>query len=630
MYRRCLARWASGLLLMYPLVGGCSRPTAFVRHEIHRSYSMDDLGVADLDSDGWLDIFSTNHSYREALLRNDRRGSFQDKLLEWGLGQCIEAPSLASSPLKPKLDRPGLYAYSDGLQLVLQAHQQKTPLSGVIVASEPVDLEGPAQKREPGGRKSVRIEFSLSADQSVRVLGRGRNRKPIHSLEFAPETDLSAVYLGPEKHSPRGYQLRLKGRDRHGFAWVDYDGDGDCDLFSSRGGGSGKMKASPENNDELFLRSPQGYRDEAGPLGIVKGVGSGRQAQWVDQNRDGRLDLHHVCGRNAPPRNHQPHQLYIQTPTGTLRDEANARGLLLRRPGLARWLDLDMDLWPDLLWSDRKGAAVLLNQGGALQPPISVGLSRSTPTITDLDGDGRPECYYADSITLLTILSDGTIEPLEAAPLGLPSSQEAHFVDVDLDGLVDLHLLPGGIYRQEKSSKSTGPPLRFVATGWLRDVHYDDLKYSGWFDADNDGDLDFVAAENVTRGPGGCREYQIFLYENQLKSGHWLQLELVGPAGNAPALGYRVEVRSGQLTQQAQVGQHEFSRRSHGHYRLYFGLGERTKVDEIRVVAPTGVFRFSSPRADRLARLDVRPPTSARGESEDLERPTSFEPAVAD
>jgi hypothetical protein len=59
-------------------------------------------------------------------------------------------------------------------------------------------------------------------------------------------------------------------------------------------------------------------------------------------------------------------------------------------------------------------------------------------------------------------------------------------------------------------------------------------------------------------------------------------------------------------------------------------LGERTKVDEIRVVAPTGVFRFSSPRADRLARLDVRPPTSARGESEDLERPTSFEPAVAD
>ena len=67
----------------------------------------------------------------------------------------------------------------------------------------------------------------------------------------------------------------------------------------------------------------------------------------------------------------------------------------------------------------------------------------------------------------------------------------------------------------------------------------------------------------------------------------WLLVDLRGSPGNRAAVGARVEVVTGDLVQVAEVKAGS-SYLSANDPRVFFGLGERTDVDEIRVRWPDG------------------------------------------
>src|SRR5215831_5393141 len=46
-----------------------------------------DVGITDANGDDVLDIFTTNHNYRQDLLIADGKGGYRDMLTEWGLDQ---------------------------------------------------------------------------------------------------------------------------------------------------------------------------------------------------------------------------------------------------------------------------------------------------------------------------------------------------------------------------------------------------------------------------------------------------------------------------------------------------------------------------------------------------------------
>ena len=99
-----------------------------------------------------------------------------------------------------------------------------------------------------------------------------------------------------------------------------------------------------------------------------------------------------------------------------------------------------------------------------------------------------------------------------------------------------------------------------------------------WVDADNDGDLDLLIAGRGTGARG------VHLYKNGLKNGNgWVKLKLQGKTSNRDAVGARVRLTAGGVTQMMDV------RGGEGHFNpqrplvLHFGLGKATSVTSVKV-----------------------------------------------
>ncbi len=121
-------------------------------------------------------------------------------------------------------------------------------------------------------------------------------------------------------------------------------------------------------------------------------------------------------------------------------------------------------------------------------------------------------------------------------------------------------------------------------------------------DFDNDGDLDVYISN---QGQDGV------LYRNDIGAGNnWLQVELAGKHCNRDAIGTRVTVVSGDLSQIRELdggnGDH-----SQCPYRLNFGLGKRKKIDRVEIRWPTGhVERLTDISPNQLLRYTENTPAA--------------------
>ena len=82
-----------------------------------------DIGVVDANGDGWLDIFTTNHHFRQVLLLADGNGGYRDVVETWRLDQSGDFPLAELSFMAPRPDRPGVYVYWLGTNVIVRAHQ---------------------------------------------------------------------------------------------------------------------------------------------------------------------------------------------------------------------------------------------------------------------------------------------------------------------------------------------------------------------------------------------------------------------------------------------------------------------------------------------------------------------------
>jgi len=119
-------------------------------------------------------------------------------------------------------------------------------------------------------------------------------------------------------------------------------------------------------------------------------------------------------------------------------------------------------------------------------------------------------------------------------------------------------------------------------------------------DYDNDGDLDVYISN---QGQDGV------LYRNDLGNRkNWLQVELTGTNCNRDAIGTRVTVACGKLTQIRELdggnGDH-----SQCPYRMHFGLAGHEKIDRLEIRWPTGyVEKFENLKPNQLLRFTENTP----------------------
>jgi len=184
------------------------------------------------------------------------------------------------------------------------------------------------------------------------------------------------------------------------------------------------------------------------------------------------------------------------------------------------------------------------------------------------------------------------------AGIGLPSLPWIKwgdaFVDLDNDGWEDLIAVNGQVYPQVDSLPS-GARYRQPKNLFMneRNGNFCDASQQAGpalieprvsrglavADLDNDGNMDIVISD-IDGSP-------MILHNNGIPGTHWVNFELEGTKSNRLALGARVTITAGGMTQTDEV-------RSGGSYisqndlRLHFGLASATKIDSIEIRWPSG------------------------------------------
>jgi enediyne biosynthesis protein E4 len=401
-----------------------------------------------------------------------------------------------------------------------------------------------------------------------------------------------------------------------GVAVGDFDSDGFDDLFVTNVG-----------QNQLYHNQGDGsFEVVPAEAGFQESLWS-TSAAWGDVDRDGDLDLY-VCNycdydprRPMPCADEQgtpsichpkdvnpvPDQFYRNLGDG--RFEACARSLGLFGPG-NRGLgvviaDFNNDRWPDIYVANdttanflflsenavsfREAAGLLgcaVNAQGVAQASMGVGCG-------DYDGNGFLDLYLTHFTnewnTLYTNLGDkGFYDTTAIAGLVVPTMKRLAFGtimnDLNQDGRMELFVANGHINPQESGGSGYRmTPQLFSYNG----VTWDDVGDSagdyfkrpvvgrgiGTGDFDNDGKLDLCVVHH---------DCPIVLLQNECQEGTWLQVRLIGRQSARSAVGTRVSVQMGSVTQmQELVGGTSYC--SAVQSQLNFASAEPLKVGSLRI-----------------------------------------------
>jgi ASPIC and UnbV/FG-GAP-like repeat len=612
-----------------------------------------DMGVADVDNDGHLDLYTSNHNYRQYLFVNTGDGSYKDVLGEWKLDQSRPLPGIEQSWTPPPIGKSGLYIYWIGDTLHLRFHQIES-LGPVKVSlqlfnhAQVLKNEGVALRQDvakAGDLTEERLELSAAGSGHV-VLFLDTRGAPLRfaidstwarantfvgSQAIVPQPRAGMVNAGGSTAGPSCatcLEFEMTLLDRHSMAWADINDDGTPDVFVNRGALSGTLRSYPKAirdqvADELLVSKGSGrFEDRSREWGIEKKDCSGRHVRWIDFDRDGLLDLFINCQERGTVAGDYPKQLYRQRRDKHFEDVAAKFGLDLPKVQIIDmvWFDADGDSTIDLFTHEDSGYVLhRLVDGKYVRQLVHVGPFHraSVPglrgdtsdywqfdgklSVADFNADGRLDVFVASKRGNVLLVNDGAgkFRSMSPASIGLPAdSVAAAWVDYDNDGRMDLHVVPDGLFRQD-------PGGRFVRTGLLA---LPAAKYQAaiinWYDRDNDGDLDVVMAlqENASlwrwwdklhksgdvKGKDNRFDWEVLGYDNVKPESSWLQLQLVGKAGNAEAIGAQVRLRTKSGQQTRQVGSHDGAYLSHGHYRMYFGLGGDSGPVSLDITWPDG------------------------------------------
>lgn len=314
--------------------------------------------------------------------------------------------------------------------------------------------------------------------------------------------------------------LPTEGMEIRGLSWGDFDGDGHVDLL----GGSNIMGDRAANRSFVWKnQGGRGFVDVADSIGLTVPGRVSRQANWIDYDNDGRLDLY-AADRAGP------NQLY-RNDGGRFASVMGEGGVNDPRPTVgACWLDYDRDGDLDLFLANQSGAtdALWRNDGDgfvdvAAQAGVeAAGRDRSDGgvgcAVGDYDNDGHLDLFVATYGVHLLYRNngDGTFAEV-AAQAGVAHNGHAvggAWGDYDNDGHLDLF-----VTNYEGPSGEQVPVnllYRNLGDGRFEQVlTRDSLLNAGdhgveWIDFDNDGAIDLSLTDGY--GPEGGH----FVFRNLL------------------------------------------------------------------------------------------------------------------
>lgn len=284
--------------------------------------------------------------------------------------------------------------------------------------------------------------------------------------------------------------------------WADYDRDGDIDLLLT-----GTLLAEPTRPSTFIYTNENGILSEL-PGTTIPGVGRG-SCHWVDWDNDGDLDIF-VTGWTYVTANAVSYiAKFYRNNNGTF--EAFPYNVQSAHNGDVAWNDVDGDRDFDLLVTgDTDYTQVWLNNvespfstTGSLE-----GLSGSSAAWGDFDNDGDQDLIisgtkFNSNVGTVILYKNGPTGLVSAGASGLIAHYDCSMSTADYDNDGDLDVLLTG-FRSPGSptntslfdNDGTGNFVPASSTGLTTPVRDGE---SVWGDYDHDGDLDSIlCGSNVT------------------------------------------------------------------------------------------------------------------------------------
>lgn len=346
-----------------------------------------------------------------------------------------------------------------------------------------------------------------------------------------------------------------------GAVWLDFDNDGFLDLYVGNylnfdpeykyyyapDGFPGPL-AYDSQKDILFRNNGDGtFEDVTKKMGIVDIDGRAMGVGAADYDDDGFVDIYVA-------NDHTVNFLWHNDEGKGFSDRGTMSGTGFSQAGEATvsmsvdFADFNRDELLDMFISDDNYCALYQNLGNGVfsDKSYSSGISVASgqfvgwsSSFLDYDNDGDADIFKAN----------GELKHLYG-------QEDQLFENVDLGKYKDTSIERGSYFREEKVGRG-------ACLG----------------DYDNDGDIDiYIVNLNGTN---------TFLRNNQGNTNNWITLKLIGETSNRDAIGSRVKLVSGELTQTAQK-KSTTGYLSQNDSRLHFGLQKNDIVERIEIKWPSG------------------------------------------
>ena len=459
------------------------------------------------------------------------------------------------------------------------------------------------------------------------------------SQHFTRITDPNNPIVNESASSPGGYI---------GSSWVDYDGDGDIDLFV--------------NNNLLYRNEGGGQFTKITDSGLGSGQisgGYGHGQSWADFDNDGDIDCY-IAGPNSFLYVNNGDGSFTQVTAGDIGDGFANRGWT------AAWADFDNDSFVDLVITHPAGGFVpggiaipslfYHNQSGTLTKVDTFEFTTqlapyTVPTWADYDLDGDIDLFIgsgpASGTPAVDRLYENGLSQNGSASLNritegiiasdLVDGQVWNWIDYDNDRDLDAYLTNYGAATNRLYRNDNGTYVKMTALEVGNIVSESGGSLANiWGDFDNDGDIDCYTTNDVS---GPARYYQndgngsftridtlvisnqslwhsgatagdydrdgdldiyatgspssrrLYRNEAQDNGNHWINLRCLGTASNKSAIGAIVWAKAqinGATVWQVRHVSAQNSFNCQNSLNVHFGLGNAASIDSLIVQWPSG------------------------------------------
>jgi enediyne biosynthesis protein E4 len=383
-------------------------------------------------------------------------------------------------------------------------------------------------------------------------------------------------------------EIALDGKASDGSSWGDIDNDGDLDLFVANWWGQPNLYYL-NNGDKTFTLQQSSI--------ISTETSYSETGSWGDFNSDGLLDLY-VCNSGGNLRNflykNNGDRTFTKINQAFLNETFKSRNV--------DWVDYNNDGLPDIFVTNEnnQNENLYLNNGDETFTSADVpsllqnGGSTSGSNWEDIDNDGDFDVLLINwsnqRNNLLINNGDGTFTKLNEAPFttDIANSFGSSVGDIDNDG--DLDIIISKAFTTLKTIN-----LLYINNndGTFTKSNDTAVQDSGWTyglafgDYDNDGWLDLFEARCFNANENNV------LFHNNGGTNNWIELNLEGVLSNKSAIGavvkLKAEISGTPVWQMRKVaGQNGYCGQN---LQIHFGLGNATQIDSLVIQWPSGIIQ---------------------------------------